>query len=86
VMKVLPSTGAVVGTYGVGVDPDAMVYDGTNIWVTNGTDGTVTKLTASTGATLGTYTVGPGPAGISFDGANIWVTNSGSNTVMKIAD
>ena len=38
-----------------------IAFDGTNIWVSNSTAATVTKLLASTGATLGTYTVGNTP-------------------------
>jgi hypothetical protein len=57
------------------VNPAGLCFDGTNIWVTNKGDDTVTKLLASTGATLGIYTVSelttPGP--IAFDGINVWV-------------
>ena len=52
-----------------------ILFDGTNIWVTGGSN-SVTKLLASTGAIVGTYPAGPNPAGITFDGTNIWVTNN----------
>jgi DNA-binding beta-propeller fold protein YncE len=57
-----------------------VAFDGTNIWVTNGGPGTVTKLLASTGAIVGTYGVGYNPQGVAFDGTNIWVACTGSVT------
>ena len=78
------STGAVVGTYAVGSNPQGVAFDGSNIWVTNYGSSTVSKLLASTGATVGTYSVGTNPWGVAFDGSNIWVANYGGNTVSKL--
>src|ERR1700733_6322324 len=72
----------VTGTVGAG--PAGIAFDGTNIWVTNYNDNTVTKLLASTGATLGTYPAGSTPNAATFDGANIWVANNDDNTVTKL--
>ena len=69
-----------MGTYPAGYGPYGILFDGTNIWVTDAGSNSVTKLLASTGAIVGTYPAGPGPAGIAFDGTNIWVTNYGGNT------
>jgi uncharacterized protein (TIGR03437 family) len=85
VTKLLASSGAVVGTYPVGVYPDGIAFDGANIWVANQNDGTVTKLLASTGATVGTYPVGTSPQGVTFGGASVWVANGASNSVTKIS-
>jgi YVTN family beta-propeller protein len=74
----------VVGTYSAGTNPNAVAFDGTNIWVTNRGSSTVTKLLASTGAVVGTYSVGNLPIGIAFDGTNIWVANQNSNSVTRI--
>ena len=57
------------GTYRVGTGPSGVAFDGTNIWVTNSYDGTVTKLLASTGATVGTYPLHMGLR------RNLWVTS-----------
>jgi hypothetical protein len=95
VTKLRASTGATVGTYPVGINPNpvaggtvpagtGIVFDGTNIWVSNVGTNSVTKLLASTGATLGVYPVGTHPIGLAFDGVNIWVANNGSNNVTKI--
>jgi len=61
-----------------------MVFDGANIWVTNGSNDHIIKLQASGGTSLCTFPVGSFPFGIAFDGADILVTNSGSNTVSKM--
>ena len=52
-----------------------ILFDGTNIWVTGGSN-SVTKLLASSGAVVGTYAAEIFPEGIVFDGTNIWVTNN----------
>ena len=74
----------VVGTYGVGTNPQAIAFDGANIWVANYFSNNIMKLNPSTGAVVGTYGVG-NPLSIAFDGANIWVTNNGSNNVTKLS-
>lgn len=67
-----------MGTYAVGISPQSVAFDGTNVWVANVNSNNVTKLVASTGITVGTY-----PTGLTFDGMNVWVTNDGSNTVTR---
>ena len=46
VTKMLASTGAVLGTYPVGVLPLGIVFDGTSMWIANNTSNTVTKIPA----------------------------------------
>jgi len=72
--------------FAVGSFPDAITFDGTNIWVVNDNGGTVTKLRASDGVNLGTFTVtqGPGVSGVVFDGTNVWLGNLGGNQVTKL--
>src|SRR4029077_5955072 len=60
-----------IESFPVGSSPENLVFDGANIWVTNWSDNTVTKLRASDGANLGTFRVGRNPYHITFDGANI---------------
>jgi len=73
-------------SFNVGTSPRGMAFDGSNIWVANGGENTVTKLRASDGACVGTctFSVGTTPNFLAFDGANIWVANSGSNNVTKL--
>ena len=79
----LSSTGTVVGTYSVGNQPWGIAFDGTNMWVGNSGDGTVTKILASNGTILGTFNVGRAPWAVAFDGANIWVANHADGTLSK---
>jgi hypothetical protein len=44
VVKLLASTGAVVGTYSVGSLPGGVAFDGTNIWVTSVGSNNVTRI------------------------------------------
>jgi len=71
-------------TFPVGKQPWVTVFDGTNIWISNRGDNTVSKLSLSDGAILATYPVGSAPTGIVFDGANIWAANLNSNNVTKL--
>src|SRR5436853_459537 len=48
-------------TFPVGIEPNALVFDGANIWVVSKYNSTVTKLRASDGANEGTFAVGRGP-------------------------
>jgi len=61
--------------------PARLIYDGTNIWVTNNGSDNVVVLRKKNGSILRTYGAGKDPFGIAFDGVNIWVANSGDNTV-----
>jgi hypothetical protein len=47
----------------VGNHPQGIAFDGSNIWVANDSDNTVTKVRASDGAVLGTFAVGVEPVG-----------------------
>jgi DNA-binding beta-propeller fold protein YncE len=42
--KLLASSGAVLGTYPVGSYPQAVAFDGANVWVTNLVSNTVTMI------------------------------------------
>jgi hypothetical protein len=60
-----------------------ILYDGSNMWVTDAFAGKLFKLD-STGAIIQTVTVGNAPLFPVFDGTNIWVPNNGSNTVTVV--
>ena len=49
-----------------------IAYDGSNMWVTDGSVGLVFKLN-STGGILQTVTVASAPNALVFDGANLWI-------------
>jgi hypothetical protein len=59
-------------------------FDGENLWVTNLSGGTVTKLRPSDGTILGTFNAGTAPIDVAWDGANIWIANASGNCVTKL--
>jgi len=89
VRKLNADTGALIGDYATGNEPQGVCYDPTtnSIWIGNynaGGASTVTKLNASTGALIGSYAVGNGASGICTDGTNIWVACWVSGRVYKL--
>ena len=87
ILKWAPYSGL---SFGVGINPSGVAFDGTNIWVANFGGGGpgpsyVSKLRASDGASQGLINVGRGnPSSVAFDGANIWVANIRSGNVKKL--
>lgn len=71
-------------SFETGHSPCGLAFDGSNMWVSNYEDNTVTKFRAGDGQSLGTYNVGPNPCRMAFDGANMWVANLGNGTVSKL--
>ena len=77
-------------TYTVGCNGGGIAFDGTNIWATNTSSLSVSKLNASDGSIMGTYGVGNYPWAIAFDGTYIWVASDagpeggGGGTVTKL--
>lgn len=69
------------------IQPKGILYDGSNVWVTDQGGGTLLKLN-SDGSIAQTVTVGTGPVFPVFDGTNIWVPNSNaaSVTVVRVKD
>jgi len=63
--------------------PWGAVYDGSNVWVTDRSAGSLLKLSAA-GAILQTVTVGTSPGFPLFDGTSVWVPNYQSNTVSVV--
>ena len=82
--KLRARDGGAVGTYAVGAKPFGLAFDGTHLWVANGSGNSVTKLRVSDGGAVGTYAVGSGPAAIAFDGTHIWVANFDGGSVTKL--
>lgn len=63
--------------------PTGLVYDGTNMWVTDGGDQMLKKLDAN-GNVVMSVSVGNAPAHPGFDGTNIWVPNGNSASVSVV--
>jgi DNA-binding beta-propeller fold protein YncE len=75
----IPWTVTTVGGFGTLY---GAIFDGANVWVTDGDNNTIRKLDAN-GAALLTITIAMGahPQYPVFDGANIWVPNYSANSV-----
>jgi DNA-binding beta-propeller fold protein YncE len=92
-LQVDPSDAAILNTVPVGGGAAMPVFDGTNIWVPNFLDDTITVVQAATHSVVATITTdiynqisGPGMPG--FDGERILVPNVAGNslTLFKAAD
>jgi YVTN family beta-propeller protein len=64
------------------VSPTGILYDGSNIWVTDSGASKLFKL--ELGSIVQTVTVGKGPENPAFDGVNIWVPNSGDDSITVV--
>ena len=83
VLRLNPASGRVVDTVGVGNRPTAIAAGAGSVWVTNGNDGTVTRIDPQTLATK-TIPVGNDPAAVAVDAAGAWVANAGDNAVVRL--
>lgn len=69
--------------FSAGRSPEAILFDGTDIWVANQFSDNLMKLSARDGSNLGTFPTGTRPVALAYDGENIWVANKFSDNVMK---
>jgi hypothetical protein len=79
----LSSSGAILQTVPVGLEPEFPVFDGVNIWVPNSSGNSVTVVRASTGTVAATLT-GNGlsnPLAAAFDGQRVLITDIDNNRV-----
>ena len=83
-MVTLNPVGVTTATTGFN-QPEGILFDGANIWVTDigTTPGRILELDSS-GGILKHINVGNAPQFPVFDGTNIWVPNNGSNTLTVI--
>jgi DNA-binding beta-propeller fold protein YncE len=65
----------------VGKNPQSISPDGTDVWVANFDDATVTELDASDGSIVQTIPCEGVPDGISSDGTHVWTSNLGSGVI-----
>jgi hypothetical protein len=67
----------------VGNRPEALLFDGSSVWVANQQSDSLMKLRASDGLNLGTFETGIRPVALTYDGTHVGVANKMSNNVMK---
>jgi hypothetical protein len=78
----LDSSGVIITTVAVGVQPQFPVFDGTNIWVPNNISNSISVVRALDGAVVQTLTGNGlnGPVQAAFDGQRVLVTNNNGAT------
>jgi YVTN family beta-propeller protein len=79
-----PVTGRAGVSVEVGSAPAGIASEAGRVWVTNGADGTVTRIDAAGGHVDQTLRVGSSPAGIAAGAGAIWVANSLDGSVSRI--
>jgi hypothetical protein len=68
----------------VGNGPQAIVFDGRNMWVANSADKTVTELWPD-GGTVNTFPAANGTYGMmAFDGLHMWLVNYNGASVTEL--
>jgi YVTN family beta-propeller protein len=71
-------------TITVGNEPTDIAFSGTNLYVTNLLDDTVSVINPTTNTIIDIIDVGNGPSAIAYNGTNLYATNAISNTVSVI--
>jgi peptide/nickel transport system substrate-binding protein len=79
-----PRTGRVEVSVHVGSGPAGIASSSGRVWVTDGADGTVTRIDVAAGHVDQTIPVRTSPAGIAAGAGAIWVTNSLDGSVSRI--
>ena len=83
VSRVDADSGRRTASVGVGSDPSAIAAGADSIWVTNRSDGTVTRIDPATLVST-TIPVGHGPAAVAVNAAGAWIANAGDNTLVRV--
>jgi YVTN family beta-propeller protein len=83
VSRIDSASGRKLGSVGVGNDPSAIAAGAGSVWVTNSSDGTVTRIDPTTLLTT-TIPVGHSPAAVAVNAAGAWIANAGDNTVVRV--
>jgi YVTN family beta-propeller protein len=76
-------SGRKTGSVGVGNLPSAIAAGAGSVWVTNSSDGTVTRIDSTT-LVPKTIPVGHSPSGVAVNAAGAWIANAGDNTVVRV--
>ncbi|PIW36401.1 MAG: hypothetical protein COW24_05575 [Candidatus Kerfeldbacteria bacterium CG15_BIG_FIL_POST_REV_8_21_14_020_45_12] len=76
VLKIDPTSRAVVATITVGSGPRGLAYDGQYVWVANSTDNSISRINTSNSniQTVSVSPLGSTPRFLVFDGAKLWIT------------
>jgi YVTN family beta-propeller protein len=84
VVRIDPVSATVTARIPVAVHPSGIVYDGTNIWVSQGYFGSiVTRINPNTNTVAGTVSGFDWTYAVAQDGTYAWASNNDTNTVAK---
>jgi len=78
------ASGRVTASTPVGSSPAGITVGAGSLWVTNGADGTVTRVDPRAAHVEQTLMVGDSPAGIAFGAGAVWAANALDGTVSRI--
>jgi YVTN family beta-propeller protein len=81
---VIASNGSLHDAVATGQNPGGVAYGAGSIWVTNTSDGTVSRIDPRSRAVTQTVRVHAQPVGIAASGEDVWVANSGDSSVSRI--
>lgn len=84
VLKILPSTGAIIASVPTLISPRSLGFDGTYIWVACQNAHSVQRILASTATVVQTIGGFVSPRHLAFDGRHMWIGNSDA-TVTKVS-
>jgi len=83
--KVDPQTHEVEQTIDVGDGPDGVAVNGSDVWVANSLDNTVSRVSAETDhQEVDPTPVGNSPTGVAVGNGSVWVTNAGDGTISQL--
>lgn len=84
VVTVSTSVNDVTAAISVGDTPFGAVYASGSVWVTNSSDGTVSRIDPSSNTVITTITVGGNPLRVTYGAGSIWASNYNDDTVSRI--
>jgi ABC-type transport system substrate-binding protein/class 3 adenylate cyclase len=83
VSRIDPRSGRKRGSVGVGNLPSAIAAGAGSVWVTNSSDGTVTRIDSTT-LVPKTIPVGHSPSAVAVNAAGAWIANAGDNALVRV--
>ena len=78
----LPAIGARTD-FQTGNFPMAVAFGGTNVWIANFVDDSVSRMNAATNERTD-FPTGSGPRAVAFDGGSVWIANYEDDTVSRM--
>ena len=80
VYRIDPVAG-IADTIPVGAGAGAIAISGTDVWVADALDGTISRISSGTNAVVQTIAVGPQPTGMTLGDGTVWVADADAGTL-----